>query len=143
MIKPIVTDRAQLSCMCTPVESIEESFEVVKDLKDTFNSLERCAGLAAPQIGHRACVICVFVQGKRTIMINPRIIEKKGKLVLGREGCFSVPITMEKPVMLRRFNKIQVTYVDEAGKTQVKRYKAFEARLLQHEIDHLDGILIA
>ena len=143
MIKSIVTDKKQLSRMCAPIESVNQSLIYVNHLKDTFKSLERCAGLAAPQIGYAVRIICVVVQGKQTIMINPRIIEKKGKLVLGAEGCFSVPRTMMHPVMLRRFNKIQVTYVDEAGKTQVKRYKSFEARLLQHEIDHLQGVLIA
>ena len=82
------------------------------------------------------------VQGRSVIMINPEIIEAKGKQVGGNEGCFSVPASLKKPIMVRRYNKIRVQWDDEQGCTNFARFKSFEARLIQHEIDHLDGILI-
>lgn len=143
MIKPIITDKRVLrqksyrSLINNPDLAI-----VVQDLKDTAASLTNCAGLAAPQIGHKLCVVLVFVQGVTTIMVNPEYVERKGKQVSGREGCFSIPDTLTNPVMVRRYNKIVVQYEDERGFLQRRRFKSFEARLVQHEFDHLVGVIL-
>jgi peptide deformylase len=126
-------------------EFVEASFaidKVITNLRDTAATLNNCAGLAAPQIGHMVRIILVNVQGQLTVMINPEYLEQKGKMVGGKEGCFSRPSTIKKPVMVRRFNKITIQYEDEEGYIKVAKFKGFEARLIQHEVDHLNGILI-
>ena len=120
-----------------------QSYRVIDDLKDTAASLKNCAGLAAPQIGHQVRIILVHVQGAATIMINPVIAERRGKQTYSLEGCFSIPDTIKKPVPVKRSFKVCIGYYDEFGKHVSKKYKGFEARLIQHEIDHLDGTLIA
>ena len=140
MIKPIITDRKLLSCLCLPVD--EYPREIVTDLLDTAASISNCAGLAAPQIGHFKRVILVKVQSKTVIMTNPRIVESKGKFINGREGCLSRPETIKKPIWVKRHNKITVVYQDINMVTVVNKFKAWEARLVQHEIDHLNGVLI-
>ena len=142
MIKPIVTDKKLLSEKCEEVRSLSERFKTITNLKDTAATLERFAGLAAPQIGHMNRIILVLVQGKMTIMVNPEIILTKGKFSLGNESCFSVPSTLVHPVRIKRWFKVKIKYQSELGDTTVKLFKSFEARLIQHEIDHLDGKLI-
>ena len=102
-------------------------------------------GIAAPQLGvlqRMVIVDCSLGLHKnknhgRLIMVNPEIIEQDGE-VLGREGCLSVP---EWVGTVPRARRITVRYQDLQGKTHELSSKAFEARVIQHEIDHLDGIL--
>jgi len=142
MIKPILSDKKLLSEISKWVKHPCESVEVIHDLKDTAATLNNCAGLAAPQIGHMLRIIYVDVQGKALIMVNPEIIETKGKNIFGNESCFSVPVSMKYPKRVKRKFKIKVKYNAESGEIVTKTFKSFEARLIQHEIDHLDGILI-
>ena len=141
MIKPILTDRKILSQVCD-AQGVTELSEIITDLKDTAATLKRCAGLAAPQIGHKRRVILVNVQAKTVIMNNPKITITKGKYSWGNESCFSVPNSMNTPVRIKRWFKVKVAYWNEDGEYVEKLFKAFEARLIQHEIDHLDGKLI-
>ncbi len=102
-------------------------------------------GIAAPQLGLLQRVIVVdCTLGKhpcknhgRLLMVNPEIIAQEGE-VLGREGCLSVPEWLGTVARARR---ITLRYQDECGQYQTLSSKAFEARVIQHEIDHLDGIL--
>ncbi len=102
-------------------------------------------GIAAPQLGvlQRVVVVdCSLSQRPcrnhgRIFMVNPEIIEKSGN-VLGREGCLSVP---EWVATVPRAKKIKVHYQDLEGECHILESSAFEARVIQHEIDHLDGIL--
>jgi len=142
MIKPILTDKKLLSEMCAWVKHPIESDPVIQDLKDTAATLDNCAGLAAPQIGHKLRIILVEVQGKATIMLNPEIISRKGTEGFGNESCFSVPVSMQHPKRVKRRYKVKVKYNDVEGYIVTKTFKSFEARLIQHEVDHLDGVLI-
>ncbi|MDQ7057357.1 MAG: peptide deformylase [Ghiorsea sp.] len=102
-------------------------------------------GIAAPQLGvlQRLIIVdCSLGLHKnknhgRLIMVNPEIIEHDGE-VLGREGCLSVP---EWVGTVPRSRRITVRYQDLDGQAHELSTKAFEARVIQHEIDHLDGIL--
>jgi len=102
-------------------------------------------GIAAPQLGvlKRIVIVdCSLGRYKnknhgRLIMINPEITEQDGE-VLGREGCLSVP---EWVGTVPRARRITVRYQDVYGEYHDIETKAFEARVIQHEIDHLDGIL--
>jgi len=141
MIKPILTDKKLLSepSFTADYYSIDE---VVKDLRDTAATLNKCAGIAAPQIGHKLRIILVNVQGAAIVMINPEYINKSGKNAFGNESCFSVPTYIKSPKRDKRFYKVHVAFTDEQGNRVTRRFKNFEARLIQHEIDHLDGKLI-
>jgi len=102
-------------------------------------------GIAAPQLGifkRMVIVDCSLGLHKnknhgRLIMVNPEIIAQDGE-VLGREGCLSVP---EWVGTVPRARRITVRYQDLQGNAHELSTKAFEARVIQHEIDHLDGIL--
>ena len=111
----------------------ETAARVAKDLLDTMRSFGHCVGIAAPQIGEPVRVAVVDVTGHRKattshgelVLVNPVIVDAAGAEV-GREGCLSIP---ELTGNVRRATAITV----EA--------EGFEARALQHEIDHLDGLL--
>jgi len=147
MIKPVITDKKLLHNVCDRANYCAD-YQTIDDLKDTANNLKQstgysCAGLAAPQIGHMKRIILVNVQAKTVIMINPEIIETKGKLSWGNESCFSVTSTFTRPIRIKRWFKIKVTYTNEKGELIEQKFKNFDARLIQHEIDHLDGKLIS
>jgi peptide deformylase len=111
-----------------------------RDLLDTMRSLERCVGLAAPQIGELARVVAVDVRGHPKadtengllVLVNPRVVEAQGSEV-AREGCLSIP---DLTANVRRATSIVVEHAEGAV-----HCLGFEARCVQHELDHLDGIL--
>lgn len=96
-------------------------------------------GLAAPQVG-RSIRMLVFDTGRQFgILINPEIIETEDLPEAGMEGCLSYPGEFCR---VARYKKIKVQYIDLAGKTVVKSFEGLEARVVQHEMDHLDGIVM-
>ncbi len=104
-------------------------------------------GLAAPQIGENIRVIATSQREKKprkdkflwtTIMINPTIIDKSKETILWEEACISLPNCIG---MVRRHKGIHVEFIDTKGKKQRQKYKDFNAVIIQHEIDHLDGVL--
>ena len=95
-------------------------------------------GLAAPQIGENKSVFVTFVDDKFQIYINPRMIKRSDNKNLYKEGCLScVPMWAD----VKRSRSITLEYTDEYGNFNIKEYDGFMARLLQHEYDHLEGIL--
>ena len=128
---PLLTRRA---------EPATDPDRIVADLLDTMRSFGHCVGIAAPQIGEPVRVAVVDVTGHRKattshgelVLVNPVIVAAEGSEV-GREGCLSIP---ELTANVRRATAIAV----EAEGVRVEA-EGFEARVLQHEIDHLDGLL--
>ncbi|KAA0259069.1 peptide deformylase [Deferribacter autotrophicus] len=128
------------------VNDIDEKIKnVIEDLIDTMDATSHSTGIAAPQIGELVRIIaidpgknkkCKNHHGKR-VMINPEIIKWEG-LIQSREGCMSVP---DFTGNVNRAEKIVVQFFDENMKQHVFETEGFEAILIQHEIDHLDGIL--
>ena len=120
--------------------------DLVADLIDTMRISPACVGLAAPQIGVNRRVIVVDVTGHPkaktehglVCLIDPVVIESSGRSV-GREGCMSVP---DLTANVARAKRVVVQGIDHHGKERVIITDAFEARAFQHEIDHLDGLLI-
>jgi peptide deformylase len=118
---------------------------VCADLVDTMHSFPRCCGLAAPQIGEPVRVIAVDVSlhpkgdadAREIVLVNPRIVSQSGSEV-AREGCLSVP---ELTADVRRATEVVVEGLARTGEPQTITAIGFEARALQHEIDHLDGLL--
>ena len=118
----------------------EEIARVAADLVDTMESFGHCVGLAATQLGEMVRMVVVDVTGHkkapvsngRLVLVNPRIVSAAGAEV-GREGCLSIP---ELTANVRRATTIEVESADGT-----LRSEGFEARCLQHELDHLDGLL--
>ena len=124
--------------------------ETIRVLTKTFLEREEAVGLAAPQIGIGRRIIAFRCRGfddkdpgrKKEdceILINPRITQKRGELVVGEEGCLSCP---ELHVEIERYPEIKVRAYDLEGRKVSKRYLDFAARVVQHEMDHLEGKLI-
>jgi len=129
-----------------PVIQFDESlYKFVEDLEQAMLDGPGGVGIAAPQLGMLKRIVIVdcslgLHKNKnhgRLIMVNPEIIAQDGR-VLGREGCLSVP---EWVGTVPRARRITARYQDLQGKVHELSTKAFEARVIQHEIDHLDGIL--
>ena len=120
--------------------------ELVTDLLDTMRVSPACVGLAAPQIGvsKRAIAVDVTEHPKTTVchglvvMLDPEIVESSGREV-GREGCMSVP---DLTANVARATHIVVRGTSPEGDRLVIATEGFEARAFQHEIDHLNGMLI-
>jgi peptide deformylase len=123
----------------------EEAERVAADLLDTMRSFGHCVGLAATQLGELVRMVAVDVSEHKKaanangllVLVNPRIVRAEGAEV-GREGCLSIP---ELTANVRRATEIVVEASDPGGDARVVRSEGFEARCLQHELDHLDGLL--
>jgi peptide deformylase len=124
-----------------------EARRVAADLMDTIRAHPRCVGLAAPQIGEPVRVAVVDVRGHPLAtahngllaLVNAVVVETAGSQV-SREGCLSLPQTTAD---VRRARRIRVAgeRLDGGGRCEVWA-AGFEARAIQHELDHLDGLLI-
>jgi len=124
----------------------QEIKELITDLLDTMRASVGSVGIAAPQIGVtcRICVVDVSTSrhGKENnhgllVMINPEIVEQLGSATM-REGCMSVP---DYTGEVDRATEIKVRFLDTAGSRQEVEASGFEAVAIQHEMDHLDGVL--
>jgi peptide deformylase len=121
--------------------------ELIEDMKDTLAAQEdpEGVGLAAPQIGKNLRVFLIRYNDTEKVIINPKItkIEKvkksksksRSKLL---EGCLSLPHYYGP---LKRDTKVTLEYMDETGKSVTEVFNGFLAQIVQHEVDHLDGIL--
>ena len=126
----------------------EEILEIIDDLKSTLE-FGTGLGIAAPQIGINKRIIVVGAKKENIkyndaeeiplmAMINPTWKKTSNETDIQYEGCMSVPIIRGK---VERYKDIELTYYDENGKKIIKQLHGFFARLVQHECEHLDGIL--
>ena len=127
----------------------EETRKQIQALIDSFLCRDDASGLAAPQIGINKRVI--IFRNKTTesdkpltmddcdVLVNPRITQTRGEKVTAAEGCLSCP---DVQIEISRFPEIKIRAVNEKGEKVSKRYLDWTARVVQHEIDHLDGTLI-
>jgi len=99
----------------------------------------RGQGLAAPQVGVTARMICVRSGDTITVMCNPVITRRGREIVTDTEGCLSIPYVQ---VQVARHQIITVQWNDLDGSTKTAKLRGMDARCVQHEIDHLDGVLI-
>lgn len=110
---------------------------LVAEMIETMHA-NKGVGLAAPQIG-RSCRLIIVSHKKGDIpMINPEISHRSLLKEWGEEGCLSIPGVFGE---VRRSRRVSVRYTDTAGKVQTLQAAGLLARVIQHEIDHLDGIL--
>ena len=136
MIRPIVHDPlflAQKSEQATDADR-----QVITDLQDTLRAnLDRCVGMAANMIGEKKRII-VFCNGlMQMIMVNPVITAKFGEYET-EEGCLSLTGVRKA----KRWQRITVKYQDQAFKQRTGSFEGFTAQIIQHEIDHCNGVLI-
>ena len=144
MIKEIITDPELLHIVSEALIENEELTDLMTDLIDTAAAdFENTAGLAAIQIGYAKRVFLLKINNKFIPMLNPVITKKWGGMVTKPEGCLSVPSSLKKPVKRRRYKRVRLAFNDyRDGKRIEFNFKGFVARVVQHEIDHLDGISI-
>lgn len=136
-------------CQKVDVKNInKEILEDIEDLKETLSFTEGF-GIAAPQVGINKRIIIISVKKEKcsykdcedvptTVMINPSWKKLSEEKETEFEGCLSVPTIRGK---VERYKKIEVTYFNEQGEKVVKNVSGFTARDIQHECDHLDGIV--
>ncbi len=136
MIQPIMHDPlflAQKSAPATP-----EDAPVARDLLDTLTAhADGCVGMAANMIGVRKRIICVKDGNRALLMYNPQILEQVNAYQTS-EGCLS--LIGERPCT--RYRRIKVEYLDENFVHRIKNFSGYTAEIIQHEIDHCQGIVI-
>ena len=115
-----------------------EDASAAQDLLDTLQHYQdRCVGMAANMIGINKRIIAFNHQGTFMIMFNPEILRKE-ELFFTEEGCLS----LEGVRTTKRWNKIKVRWQNESFQIRIKTFTGWTAQIIQHEIDHCDGILI-
>ncbi len=141
-----------LTQQCAKVKAVDdETKQLIQNLLDTLSAAKNPegAGLAAPQIGSlkRVCVVRKFLpnpDGSETVitkdyvLVNPKLISASEDMDIHYEGCLSIPDTYGQ---VKRHKKIKVSALDENGNEIKINTSGFFARVIQHEMDHLDGIL--
>ena len=127
------------SFLRTPSEAAGPGDEqVIEDLVDTLEAnRSRCVGMAANMIGVRKRIICVKDGNRALLMYNPQILEQVNAYQTS-EGCLS--LVGERPCT--RYRRIKVEYLDENFVHRIKNFSGYTAEIIQHEIDHCDGIVI-
>ena len=115
-----------------------EDLPVARDLLDTLAAhREGCVGMAANMIGVNKCIIAFDNEGKYMVMFNPEIIKKSGSYE-AEEGCLSLTGIRKA----KRWQSIKVQYQNEQFQTRFKTFTGWTAQIIQHEIDHCEGVLI-
>ena len=138
MIQPIMKDEFFLAQKSVPAVNCEEDIQVARDLLETLEAhKEGCVGMAANMIGVSKRIIAFDNEGIYMVMFNPELV-KTAQPYDAEEGCLSLPGTRKTT----RYRKIKVRYQNEAMQTRLKTFEGWPAQIIQHEIDHLNGILI-
>ena len=136
MIKPIIRDvifLAQKSIPATP-----DDIGIAQDLRDTLTAnADRCVGMAANMIGVSKRIIIFDNDGEYMVMFNPELL-KFSTPYETEEGCLSLDGVRKT----KRYKTIKMKYQNEAFQTRIKNFTGWTAQIIQHELDHLDGIII-
>ena len=136
MIREIMKDIDFLSRPSVPATI--EDLPIAEDLLETLTAhKDGCVGMAANMIGESKRIIAFENEGKYSVMFNPEIIKKSG-LYEAVEGCLSLTGTRKT----KRYQSIKVQYQNEKMETRFKTFTGWTAQIIQHEIDHLSGIII-
>ena len=135
-VKAIVKDVMFLGQKSTPVTAMD--IAIAKDLQDTLSANQsRCVGMAANMIGYKKNMIIVSMGFVNTVMVNPKLLAKSGAYET-EEGCLSL-VGQRKTT---RYQEIEVEYQDTNFKTHKQKFSGYIAQIIQHEMDHLEGIII-
>ena len=137
MVRELVHDPLLLARKSVPATAAD--LEAAKDLLDTLTAhKDGCVGMAANMIGICKRIIVFDNEGSYMTMFNPEIIRAEGEYHT-EEGCLSL---LGGPRKTKRFRKIKVRYQNEQMQTRIKSFSGWTAQIIQHEIDHCNGILI-
>ena len=141
MIKELMHDPIFLAAKAVPATG--DDLPVAQDLLDTLMAhRDSCVGMAANMIGEKKRIIAFLDESGKmptyTVMLNPEIIKKDGAYDT-EEGCLSL---LGGPRPCRRYKSIKVRYQTVDMQTRLKTYTGFTAQIIQHEVDHCDGVLI-
>ena len=136
MIRDIMRDEAFLAQKAEP--ATPDDLPVAQDLLDTLTAnKDRCVGMAANMIGISKSIIVFDNEGTYMVMFNPEIIKKSGPYQ-AEEGCLS--LTGTRPA--KRWKSIKVRYQNEKFQERFKTSTGWTAQIIQHEVDHCEGIII-
>lgn len=137
MIKELMHDPIFLGGK-SEVATIED-LQTAQDLLDTLTAhKDSCVGMAANMIGVRKRIIAFDNEGKYMVMFNPEIIKKSGPYDV-EESCLSL---LGGPRKCKRYQSIKVQWQTEKFETRIKTFTGWTAQIIQHEIDHCNGVLI-
>ena len=137
MVREIIHDPILLGIPSKPAG--KEDMQVAQDLLDTLTShKDGCVGMAANMIGVHKRIIVFDNQGAYTVMFNPEILKCSGPYD-AQEGCLSL---LGGPRPCKRWGSIKVQWQNEQFQTRIKTFTGWTAQIIQHEIDHCNGILI-
>ena len=136
MIQPIMKDPIFLAQKSAP--ATKEDLQVSQDLLDTLTAhKDGCVGMAANMIGVAKRIIAFDNEGKYMLMFNPEIV-KRSEPYEAEEGCLSLTGTRKA----KRYRSIKVQYQNDQFQTRFKTFTGWTAQIIQHEIDHCNGVLI-
>ena len=138
MIQPIMKDVIFLAQKSVPAVNCEEDIQVARDLLETLEAhKEGCVGMAANMIGVSKRIIAFDNEGTYMVMFNPEIVKNSDRYET-EEGCLSLTGTRKT----KRWKSIKVQYQNEQFQTRFKTFTGWTAQIIQHEIDHCNGIII-
>ena len=136
MVKEIMRDQFFLSRKSVP--ATPEDLSIADDLLETLQAhREGCVGMAANMIGVAKRIIAFDHEGQYMVMFNPGIVKKSGPYET-EEGCLS----LDGQRKTRRYQSIKVQYQTREFQTRFKTFTGWTAQIIQHEVDHLEGIII-
>lgn len=136
MVREIIKDEVFLAEASE--KATAEDTEIARDLLETLEAHKAgCVGMAANMIGVRKRIIAFDNEGSYMVMFNPEIVKKSGAYE-AEEGCLSLTGTRKT----RRWQSIKVQYQNEKMQIRLKTFTGWTAQIIQHEIDHCNGIII-
>ena len=137
MICPLVHDPLLLARKSSP--ATRDDLDIARDLLDTLTAhRDSCVGMAANMIGVTKSIITFDCEGSYMVMLNPEILSASGEYET-EESCLSL---LGGPRKTKRYQKIKVRWQNEAFQTRIKTFTGWTAQIIQHEVDHCNGILI-
>lgn len=137
MVRELIHDPILLSRPSR--EAVSADASIAEDLLDTLKAHKQtCVGMAANMIGQFVRIIAFDCDGKYMVMFNPEVIKAEGAFET-EESCLSL---LGGPRKTTRYSKIKVRYQTETMQTRLKTFNGWTAQIIQHEIDHCNGILI-
>ena len=136
MVKQIVRDQMFLSQKSSPMTPMDAG--IIADMQDTLAANQaRCVGMAGNMIGYKKRIIIVSMGFANVVMLNPVLLSKSGAYET-EEGCLSLDGVRKTT----RYENIEVEFQDISFHKQRQKYSGWTAQIIQHEIDHCDGIII-
>ena len=140
-IKVLNTDSPSLKKNSVNVEVFDKKLRnLAKSMIMYGESVDNCVGLAASQVGHNIKMCVIYLNNSWSIVVNPKIVFSSKELSVEYEGCMSLK---EGNLFgeVKRPSRVLIEYFNEYGKRRMMRFEGFYAHLIQHEVDHMNGVI--